>query len=96
MNKADLIAEVAGQTGLTKRESEQAVNAALDSISAALETGGRIHLVNFGTFEVKHRIAREGFNPKTGERIMVSASHLPVFKPAKALRHRIAKGNDAD
>ena len=65
MNKAELIAAVAEKAGLSKKDSEAAVTAALDAITAALEDGDKVQLVGFGSFEVKSRAARTGRNPKT-------------------------------
>ena len=63
MNKAELIAAVAEKTGLSKKDSEKAVNAAFDTIAANLEVGEKVQLVGFGTFEVKERAERTGINP---------------------------------
>ena len=65
MNKADLVAAVAEKTGISKKDSEKAVNAAFDAITAALVAGDKVQLVGFGAFETKERSARVGRNPKT-------------------------------
>lgn len=91
MNKAELIAAVAQKTSLSKKDSEAAVTAALDAISAALADGEEVRLVGFGTFEVKRREARMGRNPKTKEPIPIAASKVPVFKPGKALKDVVAQ-----
>jgi Bacterial nucleoid DNA-binding protein len=91
MNKAELIAEVAEKASLSKKDSEKAVNAALDSITDALEKGDKVQLVGFGAFEVKSRGARIGRNPKTKEEIKIPASKVPQFKAGKALKEAIAK-----
>ena len=83
MNKAELIAAVAEKAGLSKKDSEAAVTAALDAITAALEDGDKVQLVGFGSFEVKSRAARTGRNPKTKEAIEIPASKVPVFKVLK-------------
>ena len=83
MNKAELIAAVAEKAGLSKKDSEAAVTAALDAITAALEDGDKVQLVGFGSFEVKSRAARTGRNPKTKEAIEIPASKVPVFKAGK-------------
>jgi DNA-binding protein HU-beta len=86
MNKTELISGVAEKTGLTKKDSEAAVTAALDVIGGALASGDKVQLVGFGTFEVKDRAARTGKNPKTGESIAIPASKAPAFKAGKALK----------
>ena len=91
MNKAELIAAVAEKAGLSKKDSEAAVTAALDVITAALQEGDKVQLVGFGSFEVKSRAARTGRNPKTKEAIEIPASKVPVFKAGKALKDIVAK-----
>ncbi len=90
MNKAELIAEVAKQTALSKKDSEKAVNAALDCIIETLKGGEKVQLVGFGSFEVKERGARIGRNPKTKEEISIPASCVPTFKAGKALKESVA------
>ena len=91
MNKADLVAAVAEKAGISKKDSEKAVNAAFDAISAALVAGDKVQLVGFGAFETKERSARVGRNPKTKEEIQIPASRVPAFKAGKALKDAIAK-----
>ena len=91
MNKAELVAAVAEKTALSKKDSEKAVNAAFESITAALVGGDKVQLVGFGAFEVKERNARVGRNPKTKEEIQIPASRVPVFKAGKALKDVVAK-----
>ena len=91
MNKAELIAAVAEKSGLSKKDSEAAVTAALDVITAALKDGDKVQLVGFGSFEVKSRAARTGRNPKTKEAIEIPASKVPVFKAGKALKDLVAQ-----
>ncbi len=91
MNKSELINAVAEKAALSKKDSESAVNAALDAITAALAEGDEIRLVGFGTFEVKKRGARMGRNPRTKEEIPIPASKIPTFKPGKALKDAVAK-----
>ena len=91
MNKAELVAAVAEKTGLSKKDSEKAVNAAFDAISAALVEGGKVQLVGFGSFETKVRNARVGRNPRTKEEIEIPASRTPAFKAGKALKDAVAK-----
>ena len=89
MNKAELIAEVAVKAGLSKKDSEKAVNAALDTITATLCSGEKVQLVGFGVFSVKERATRMGHNPKTKEPIEISARRIPRFKAGKALEEAI-------
>ena len=91
MNKAELVAVVAEKAGLSKKDSEKAVNAAIDAISAELVGGGKVQLVGFGSFETKERNARVGRNPRTKEEIEIPASRVPVFKAGKALKDAIVK-----
>ena len=91
MNKAELVAAVADKTGLSKKDSEKAVNAAFDAISAELVEGGKVQLVGFGSFETKTRNARVGRNPRTKEEIEIPASRVPAFKAGKALKDAVAK-----
>ena len=92
MTKADLINVVAQKAEFTKKDSEVAVNAVLDAITEALASGDKVSLVGFGTFEVKHRKARMGRNPKDPEKkIEIPASKVPAFKPGKALKDAVAK-----
>ncbi len=91
MNKAELIAAVAEKASLSKKDSEAAVNAALEAITAALQDGDKVQLVGFGSFEVKSRAARNGRNPKTGKVIPIPASKIPTFKAGKALKDAVAK-----
>ena len=91
MNKTELIAAVAEKAGMSKKDSDKAVNAVFESITAALTEGDKVQLVGFGTFEVKERAARTGRNPRTKEEIEIPASKLPVFKAGKALKDAVAK-----
>ena len=91
MNKTELINAVAEQAALSKKDSEAAVNAALEVITGALKDGDKVQLVGFGSFEVKKREARVGRNPRTKEAIDIPASKVPVFKPGKALKDMVAQ-----
>ena len=91
MNKTELIAAVAESAGLSKKDTERVVNAALDAITAALCKGEKVQISGFGTFEVKDREARVGRNPHTKEAIEIPATKVPGFKPSKALKDTVAK-----
>ena len=86
MNKAELIDAVAGEANLSKADAGRAVDAIIDSITSALGKGQQVSVVGFGTFSVKHRAARAGRNPRTGETIKIKASNVPGFKAGKALK----------
>lgn len=90
MNKAELINAVAEKAGLSKKDSEAAVSAALEAITATLAEGEKVQLVGFGSFEVKKREERVGRNPKTNEEIKIPASKVPAFKAGKALKDAVA------
>ena len=89
MNKTELVAAVAEKTGMSKKDSEKAVNAAFDTITEALAAGDKVQLVGFGAFEVKERGARIGRNPKTKETIEIPATRVPAFKAGKALKDAV-------
>lgn len=91
MNKTELIAVAAEKAGLTKKDTEHVLNAALDAITAALAEGERVQLSGFGIFEVKAREARVGRNPRTKETIEIPATRTPAFKASKALKDAVAK-----
>jgi DNA-binding protein HU-beta len=89
MNKAELIESVAAEANLSKADAGRAVDAVVDSISSALSKGQQVSVVGFGTFSVKHRAARSGRNPRTGETISIPASNVPGFKAGKALKDAV-------
>ena len=91
MNKSELIAAVAKQADLTKKDAEAAVNAVTGAITDALKAGDKVQLVGFGTFETRARAARTGKNPRTGEAIEIAASKVPAFKAGKALKDTVNK-----
>lgn len=86
MNKAELIDAIATAADLPKASAGRALDAVVESITAALKNNDQVTLVGFGTFAVKERAARSGRNPKTGETIEIKASKQPGFKPGKALK----------
>ncbi|HIS16623.1 MAG TPA: HU family DNA-binding protein [Candidatus Scatomorpha merdavium] len=91
MNKAELINVVAEKAGLSKKDTEKAVTALIDTITAELVAGEKVSLVGFGNFDVKTREARTGRNPKTKEEIQIPATRIPQFKAGKALKDAVAK-----
>ncbi len=86
MNKAELVAAMAEQAKLSKKDAEAALKAFTDVVSDELKKGGKVQLVGFGTFEVSERAAREGRNPQSGEVMKIAASKAPKFKAGKALK----------
>lgn len=91
MNKAELVNAAAEKAGMSKKDTEAAINAAIDAITDALSSGDKVQLVGFGGFEVKSRAARMGRNPKTKASIEIPASKVPVFKAGKALKDAVAQ-----
>ena len=89
MNKTELVAAIAEQAELSKKDSEKALKAFIDVVTAELNKGEKIQLVGFGTFEVISRAAREGRNPLTGEKMKIKASKAPKFKAGKALKDAV-------
>src|SRR5262249_40726764 len=86
MTKAELVEEVARTTQLTKKHAEIIVNTVFDSIVHSLKDGEKIELRGFGSFRIRHRGARTGRNPKTGDKVKVPPKRIPYFKPGKELR----------
>ena len=91
MNKTELIAAAAEKAGLTKKDTERALNAAIDAITAALAAGDKVQLSGFGIFEGRAREARVGRNPHTKQTIEIPATRVPAFKASKTLKDIIAK-----
>ena len=89
MNKNDLVAAVASNTGMSKADSANAVDGIIDSITSALGRGEEVRLVGFGTFNVVHRRATQGRNPRTGEPIQIPASNQPKFRAGKGLKSAV-------
>ena len=90
MNKTELIAIAAENAGLTKKDTERVLNAALDAITNSLTKGEKVQLSGFGTFETKDREARVGRNPHTRESIEIPATRVPSFKASKALKDTVS------
>lgn len=89
MNKTELIAAMANETNLSKKDVEAVLKSFIDVVSKELQNDGKVQLVGFGTFEVSKRAAREGRNPQTGEAMTIAASKTPKFKAGKALKDSI-------
>ena len=91
MNKTELIAAVAQNAGLSKKDADKAVTAAFAAITAAMAAGDRVQVAGFGIFEGKVREARVGRNPRTKETIEIPATRVPAFKASKNLKDAVAK-----
>ena len=86
MNKTELVAKVAEQANMTKKDTERFVNAFIDVVETTLAQGDTVAILGFGTFLSRERPAREGRNPRTGAAIQIPASKVPVFRPGRGLR----------
>lgn len=91
MNKFEFVEELAKETGLTKKDAENAVNAYHKIVEKALKKKDKVAFVGFGTYETSKRAARTGRNPQTGETIKIKASVAPKFKPGKSLKDAVNK-----
>jgi DNA-binding protein HU-beta len=91
VNKNELVAAVAKETGLSKTDSTKATDALIKAVTQSLSTGDEVRLVGFGTFSVAQRKATEGRNPRTGEKIQIPASTQPKFKAGKGLKDAVNK-----
>lgn len=91
MNKTELIAQIAEKSGLSKKDAEKALSAAIASITEAVCNNEKVQLVGFGSFELKCREARTGRNPRTREAIEIPATRTPIFKAGKAFKDAAAK-----
>lgn len=89
MNKTELVAAMAQEAELSKKDAEKALKAFTDVVTAELKKGGKVQLVGFGTFEVSQRAAREGRNPQSGKVMQIAASKAPKFKAGKALKDEL-------
>ncbi len=85
MNKAELIAKVSDDAGITKTEANAALDSFVEAVTKTLKAGGKVTLVGFGTFSVSKRAARNGRNPQTGEVIKIKARKVAKFKAGKEL-----------
>jgi integration host factor alpha subunit len=92
LTKADLIDTVASEIELSKRQAAEIVDLILNEIKSALQKGDRVALTPFGSFVVRSRKAREGRNPKTGEKIKIAARKVPAFVAGKSLKEAVGGG----
>ena len=89
MNKTELISKVTEKSGLSKKDAEKAVNAFIETVTESLKSGNDVQLIGFGSFQVKHRAARDGRNPKTGETLKIAATNVPSFKAGQRLKEAV-------
>lgn len=89
MNKAELVSLVAQKAQISKESAAEAVDATFSGITSALSSGDTVRIVGFGNFQVAHRKASNGRNPRTGEPIQIPASEIPKFKAGKALKEAV-------
>jgi DNA-binding protein HU-beta len=90
MNKSQLIEAVASDSGLSKADSSRAIESLLDTVSTTLKKGDEVIITGFGKFSVVKRAARQGVNPRTGERVKIKASKAPKFSPGATLKQAVS------
>ena len=86
MNKNELIRAIANNAGITLKDAATALDGFVGAITEGLKNGEKIQISGFGSFELKTKEAREGINPKTGEKIKIAASKIPAFKFGKVYK----------
>lgn len=89
MNKTELISTVAEAAGMSKKDTEQVLNAFFNTVQETLKQNDKVQIPGFGSFEVRERAARQGRNPHTGETIEIAAAKVPAFKPGKGLKDAV-------
>ncbi len=90
MNKGELVDAVASKAEVTKKDADKIISAVVESIMEAVSSGDKVTLVGFGSFERRHRKAREGRNPKTGEKMEIPATEVPAFSAGKLFKEKVA------
>lgn len=93
MTKADVIARIASQTGLTKTDVREVVEGFLDSVKYSLKKNDPLEIRGFGTFYVASRAPRKARNPRTGEKVLIPSRKQPVFKPSREMKKNISDKN---
>ncbi len=91
MNKGELVEAVAAEAGVSKKSAEEILSAMLDVITGAVASGDKVSLIGFGSFEPRERKAREGRNPKTGEKLKIPATVVPAFSAGKGFKEAVGK-----
>jgi len=90
MNKSQLIEAVASDSGLTKTDSARAIESLVDTVMKTLKKGDEVSITGFGKFSVVKRAARQGVNPRTGERVKIKASKAPKFSAGASLKQAVS------
>ena len=90
MNKGELVDAVAAKAEVTKKQADLVISATIESIMEAVSSGDKVTLVGFGSFERRHRKAREGRNPKTGDKMQIPATEVPAFSAGKLFKEKVA------
>lgn len=96
MNKGELVDVVAEKASVTKKQADAVLSAALEAIMEAVSDGDKVTLVGFGSFESRERKAREGRNPKTGDKMEIPATRVPAFSAGKLFKDRVAPTKNAE
>ncbi|NJL56184.1 HU family DNA-binding protein [bacterium] len=91
MNKGELVDKVAEKANITKKEADKVISVTFESIMEAVSKGEKVTLVGFGTFEARGRQAREGRNPKTGDKMTIPATTVPAFSAGKLFKEKVAE-----
>lgn len=91
MNKTEFVAAIAEKAGISKKDADASVKAFTEVVTEQLKKGEKIQLVGFGTFETRDRAAREGKNPRTGEKVTIAACKTPALKFGKAIKDELNK-----
>lgn len=89
MNKTELINKVSEKSGLTKKDSDKAINALIETVTETLKCGNDLQLIKFGSFQVKQISVRTGRNPKISKEIEMAAADVPSFKAGKVLKETV-------
>lgn len=89
MNKTELVESIAEKANVSKTAAAKMLDAFTDSVTDALRNDDQVVIVGFGSFSLRHREARSGRNPRTGETIQIAASKLPSFKAGKSLKDAV-------
>jgi DNA-binding protein HU-beta len=90
MNKSELVEAIASKSHVTKKDADAILTTLLDTVVEAVSSGNKVSLTGFGSFEQRHRQAREGCNPKTGEAMTIPAATVPAFSAGKGFKDRVA------
>ncbi len=94
MNKEELVGEIASRASVTKKQADTIISAICECIVEAVAGGDKVTLVGFGSFESRERKAREGRNPKTGEKMNIPATRVPAFSAGKQFKEKVAPPKD--